>query len=296
MAMAAGGFGAIGPDNSASMRGLTVDYHESGFAAAASGENAMTLQQGFYFQLSNNDKQQAASPGGPMNLQALNRYSYVLNNPLRYTDPTGHYKATFYFGSSAYSSLTSQFGSATTSIVNGINAGYTIGGILAGGGAGAAVGLALGSVAGPFGLGAGIVGGVLGVIAATIGGVLGTVAGLNNSSYANRVLGNFAAGLTEAAAYSTGGLFVDYDQDKGTVTIRGYGPNGLKTWTYSEGADYILAALLIAGTAAANRQNAVRGDVRFGWYPSAPKTSTCEYGPCPLPQPVLPAQPNIPRL
>jgi RHS repeat-associated protein len=25
------------------------------------------------------------------NPQALNRYSYVLNNPLRYTDPTGHY-------------------------------------------------------------------------------------------------------------------------------------------------------------------------------------------------------------
>jgi len=27
----------------------------------------------------------------PQNPQALNRYSYVLNNPLRYTDPTGHW-------------------------------------------------------------------------------------------------------------------------------------------------------------------------------------------------------------
>jgi RHS repeat-associated protein len=27
----------------------------------------------------------------PMNPQALNRYSYVLNNPLKYTDPTGYY-------------------------------------------------------------------------------------------------------------------------------------------------------------------------------------------------------------
>ncbi len=26
-----------------------------------------------------------------MNPQALNRYSYVLNNPLKYTDPTGYY-------------------------------------------------------------------------------------------------------------------------------------------------------------------------------------------------------------
>ncbi len=26
----------------------------------------------------------------PYDPQTLNRYSYVLNNPLRYTDPTGH--------------------------------------------------------------------------------------------------------------------------------------------------------------------------------------------------------------
>ena len=28
------------------------------------------------------------NPGNP---QDLNRYSYVRNNPVRYTDPTGHY-------------------------------------------------------------------------------------------------------------------------------------------------------------------------------------------------------------
>ena len=27
----------------------------------------------------------------PFNPQSLNRYSYCINNPLRYTDPTGHY-------------------------------------------------------------------------------------------------------------------------------------------------------------------------------------------------------------
>ncbi|MEJ5312640.1 MAG: RHS repeat-associated core domain-containing protein, partial [Anaerolineae bacterium] len=27
----------------------------------------------------------------PANPQSLNRYSYVLNSPLRYTDPTGHF-------------------------------------------------------------------------------------------------------------------------------------------------------------------------------------------------------------
>jgi len=40
--------------------------------------------------MSEEDKQQAGSPWGPANPQALNRYSYVQNNPLRYTDPTGH--------------------------------------------------------------------------------------------------------------------------------------------------------------------------------------------------------------
>jgi hypothetical protein len=30
------------------------------------------------------------SGGGPANPQNLNRYSYALNNPLKYTDPTGH--------------------------------------------------------------------------------------------------------------------------------------------------------------------------------------------------------------
>ncbi|MCG8350356.1 MAG: hypothetical protein MI924_21535, partial [Chloroflexales bacterium] len=37
------------------------------------------------------ERQQVGSPWGPHNPQALNRYSYVLNNPLRWTDPSGHY-------------------------------------------------------------------------------------------------------------------------------------------------------------------------------------------------------------
>lgn len=40
--------------------------------------------------MSDEDKQQAGSPWGPENPQALNRYSYVQNNPLRWTDPIGH--------------------------------------------------------------------------------------------------------------------------------------------------------------------------------------------------------------
>ncbi|PZS06131.1 MAG: hypothetical protein DLM69_00400 [Candidatus Chloroheliales bacterium] len=92
MAMGAGGaLGTIGLDKNTSMKGLTVDYHEPGINSAVAGENQSTYQHGFWFQLSKDDKQKAKTPYGPLNPQALNRYSYVLNNPLRYTDPTGHY-------------------------------------------------------------------------------------------------------------------------------------------------------------------------------------------------------------
>ena len=71
-------------------RSLTVDFHEPGFAAGISAENAFTQQHGFWFQLSNEDRQHVPPPWGPEAAQALNRYSYVTNNPLRYTDPSGH--------------------------------------------------------------------------------------------------------------------------------------------------------------------------------------------------------------
>jgi hypothetical protein len=47
---------------------LTVDFHENSAAVSSDGGDT----------------------SGPFNPQALNRYSYVLNNPIRYVDPTGH--------------------------------------------------------------------------------------------------------------------------------------------------------------------------------------------------------------
>jgi RHS repeat-associated protein len=74
----------------ASVVPLTTSFSEPTFLAQLNSENAFTLQYGFWFQLSDEEKQQAKIPFGPQNPQALNRYAYVLNNPLRYTDPNGH--------------------------------------------------------------------------------------------------------------------------------------------------------------------------------------------------------------
>jgi len=65
---------------------LTVGFHETQFLSKVNQENGL----GFWFQLDDRARQQAGSPWGPSNPQALNRYSYVQNNPLKYTDPTGH--------------------------------------------------------------------------------------------------------------------------------------------------------------------------------------------------------------
>jgi len=65
---------------------LTVDFHEGGFLGKVNGENRLA----FWFQLNKEGRKQAGSPWGPANTQALNRYSYVHNNPLKYTDPSGH--------------------------------------------------------------------------------------------------------------------------------------------------------------------------------------------------------------
>lgn len=77
---------ASGSMDGLAVKPLTADFHEGGFLSKLNQEN----QIGLWFQLGDEQRQQAGSPWGPSNPQALNRYSYVHNNPLRYTDPTGH--------------------------------------------------------------------------------------------------------------------------------------------------------------------------------------------------------------
>ena len=77
---------ASGGLDGVALKGLTTDFHEPGFVATLNGENAL----GFWFDLSGEAKRNAGVPWGPANPQALNRYSSVLNAPVKATDPSGH--------------------------------------------------------------------------------------------------------------------------------------------------------------------------------------------------------------
>lgn len=77
---------ASGSLDGIALKPLTVDFHEVGFGATLNGESS----QPFWFQMSDQQRQKAGDPWGPTNPQALNRYSYVLNGPMKATDPSGH--------------------------------------------------------------------------------------------------------------------------------------------------------------------------------------------------------------
>jgi hypothetical protein len=83
-----GGAGTLGVDSSSRLTTLTTDFYE--FIGQVTQENQAVLQYGPFFQWSEKVRKDNPVPSGPLNPQALNRYSYVLNNPLRYIDPTGH--------------------------------------------------------------------------------------------------------------------------------------------------------------------------------------------------------------
>ena len=70
---------AVGCLGAANYSPLTVDYHENQLLEQLNHENRVRLRDaGFRL------------PPVPTNSIAFDRYAYSLNNPIRYTDPTGH--------------------------------------------------------------------------------------------------------------------------------------------------------------------------------------------------------------
>jgi len=66
---------------------------DEGTAHANPHRRGTSSNRGFWFQLTADEKQGgegAKGQWGTGNPQAFNRYSYALNNPVRYTDPRGH--------------------------------------------------------------------------------------------------------------------------------------------------------------------------------------------------------------
>ncbi len=70
---------AIGYEDASTYSPLTVDYHEIQFLEELNQENWSRFQDP-NFKL----------PSVPSNPNVFDRYSYSLNNPIRYVDPTGH--------------------------------------------------------------------------------------------------------------------------------------------------------------------------------------------------------------
>jgi len=128
------------------------------------------------------------SAGDP---QALNRYSYVRNNPLKYADPSGHSFWSKFFGGIA---------AAITFVASGGNIALAAGvfGAVDGGISAAQAGASGGGIlkSAAIGFTAGFVGGAIG------GAVAGTVGGLSSSyvgGFVGGAVGGAAAGATGAA-------------------------------------------------------------------------------------------------
>lgn len=67
---------ASGSLDGIALKPLTVDFHEPALLARLNDENRGADAKLYR--------------GGQLNPQALNRYAYVQNNPVKYTDPSGH--------------------------------------------------------------------------------------------------------------------------------------------------------------------------------------------------------------
>ena len=91
---AGGGVTSLGYNSQMRLTPLTVNLGQ--FTAQVNAEAREVWQLGAFSQWDRRTRREHPVPMGPLNPQALNRYSYVLSNPLRYVDPTGHWGVELY--------------------------------------------------------------------------------------------------------------------------------------------------------------------------------------------------------
>ncbi len=69
---------------------LSTSYSEGTLLKTLQEEIRFTQNNGPWSHLDTSKREKTRSPYGPVEIEALDRYSYVKNNPLIYSDPTGH--------------------------------------------------------------------------------------------------------------------------------------------------------------------------------------------------------------
>ncbi|NOK70217.1 MAG: hypothetical protein GFH27_549323n66 [Chloroflexi bacterium AL-W] len=193
---------------------LTVAFHDPAFNAALGPE----------LRASDTDRD-TLHGGGPSNPQDLNRYSYARNNPVRYTDPSGH--LAWVAGAAAIGAGINLAGYIATQKLSG--QAISPGGIAQAAVSGA-IGGALTAVGGPI---AGIFAGKIGTVAATAivsfgssitAELVGTGVGLG----VNQMMGIHDENLTFDPVKTVVGAAVD------TVAIGplagSWDPPGMHTW------------------------------------------------------------------
>ncbi|MDQ6999998.1 MAG: RHS repeat-associated core domain-containing protein, partial [Mariprofundus sp.] len=174
----------------------------------------------------------------PGNMQAFNRYAYVLNNPLVYTDPTGHSWWTNFRDTVVKPIITIAVAAAVVYFTAGIGAswavaaGATQGGVIAGVIGGAVSGAAAGFAAGATG--AALYGGSGGQIwsaalkGAGSGVIMGAVAGYYGDAWSLSRVGvtSIAGGF---AAKSAGGSYNQGFKISLAVSALAYGANSMRS-------------------------------------------------------------------
>ena len=184
----------------------------------------------------------------PLNGQSLNRYSYVLNNPLSYTDPSGYFFSSIF---KAIKSVVSAVVGAVKSVLNNkvLRTIAAIGIAFIPGGQGFAAaalkGFGAGFVASGGDLKYGIIGAVTGAAFHGIGTHFGEVKAFSSAHIQKIVAHGVVGGTANKAA---GGRFLSGFLSAGTAQAFAPGINGLDSGNAGTSLPRTIVAAVVGGT------------------------------------------------